>query len=128
LISLTSGENISKGVRMAAKHWKARNLSAEEMSNNLQKDCMNAPLHCFGVHDNCAEYFCTKSTTPQAREFVIALKNHKLYLPVLNLCQHYFANNVKSLLAGYESNAVELYNGLIAKYTGNSSISFTKPQ
>lgn len=103
---------------MAAKHWNETSLSEEEKCYNLEKDCMNAPLHCFGIHDNCSEYFCTKSTTPQAREFVTALKNHGLYLPVLNLCQRYFANNAKSLLAGYNNNVAESYNSLIAKYTG----------
>jgi len=103
---------------MAAKHWKETNLSEEDKCHNLEKDCLNAPLHCFGVHDNCAEYFCSKSTTDQARVFVDDLKTHGLYLSVLNLCQHYFANNSKSLLAGYDSNIAESYNNLIAKYTG----------
>lgn len=119
---------------MAAKHWKEADLSEEEKCHNLETDCMNAPLHCFGVHDNCAEYFCTKSTTPQAREFVAELKKFGLYLAVLNLCQTSFANKVKSLLAGYENNAVEGYNSLIAKYTGKfifwfiSTDSKTTPQ
>lgn len=103
---------------MAAKHWNSTNISEEEKCHNLEKDCLNAPLHCFGVHDKCAKYFCNKSTTDQARDLVAALKTHGLYLPVLNLCQTYFGNKTKSLLAGYDSNIVENYNGLIAKYTG----------
>lgn len=113
-----SGENISKGVRMAAKHWKGTSLSDEDKCCNLEKDCLNAPLHIFGVHDNCAEYFCNKLTTDESREFVAVLKTHGLYLSVLNLCQNYFTNKAKSFLAGYDSNIAESYNSLIAKYTG----------
>lgn len=109
---------------MAAKHWSGTNLTEEEKCTNLENDCMNAPLHCFGVHDNCAEYFCTKTTTPEARDLVNELKKYGLYLKVLNLCQYNFANKVTSLLAGYENNVAEGYNGLVAKYTGK--INFTE--
>lgn len=79
---------------------------------------MNAPLHCLGIHDNCLEYFCTKTSTIEARERVSLLKKDLLYYEILGLCQHYFANKAKSLLAGYDNNVVEGFNSLIAKTTG----------
>lgn len=107
---------------MAAKHWNGTNLSEEEKCIKLELDCMNAPLHVFGVHDNCASYFCTKLTTPQAQDLVKVLKECGLYLEILNLCQNYFANKAKSWLAGYENNIAEGFMSLIAKYLGNFSM------
>lgn len=79
---------------------------------------MNAPLHYLGVHDNCEKYFCDKTTDPQARSLIAVLKESGVYYEVLNLCQFYFANNVKSLIAGLTTNKTEGFNSLIAKTLG----------
>lgn len=105
---------------MAAIHWNGQNLTDEEKCLKLEQDCMNAPLHVFGVHDHCAEYFCKKTTKPEARDRLKILKDTGLYLEVMNLCQFYYANRAKSLLARYENNIAESYNSLIAKYLGKT--------
>ncbi|KAJ6639805.1 hypothetical protein Bhyg_12552 [Pseudolycoriella hygida] len=117
-----AGQQISIGVRNAAKYWKGKDLTTEEKCVNLVRDCMNAPLHCFGVHDNCDKYFCTKETTQQARDLVVQLKSYGLFLAILNNCQYYFANKATSLLAGYDNNMPENFNSLVAKYTGGKRV------
>lgn len=103
---------------MAAKHWNNCDISLGEKCRNLEKDCMNAPLHCLDIHDECSEYFCKKTTTPEARDRIALLKSDGLYYEILGLCQHYFANNAKSLLAGLDNNVVEGFNGIICKLLG----------
>lgn len=118
---LCLGEEISIGVRMAAKHWNQSSLPMEEKCRNLEKDCMNAPSHCFGFHDECAGYFCEKSTSLDARERIKLLKVDGVYYDILGLCQRHFANKAKSLLAGFDTNVVEGFNSIIAKFLGKHS-------
>lgn len=83
---------------------------------------MNAPLHYFGQHDKCNQYFCKKTTTPESVELINLLKTDKIFQAVLSLCQDYFASNVKSLLADYDTNAAEGFNGIVAKFLGKNVI------
>lgn len=113
------GRNICKGVRMASKHWRKSNVDDVTKYPNLEADIMNAPLHYLGVHDNCAEYFCKKTTDPEALSTISVLKETNLFYEIMDLCQHYFANNAKSLIAGYSTNKTEGFNSLIYKELGN---------
>ena len=73
-------------MRIASKHWREANLSEVEKLENLERDCLNAPYHYFGCHDNCLQYFCNKSTTPKSGEVIGLLKAEGLFDDVLNLC------------------------------------------
>lgn len=82
---------------------------------------MNAPFHYYGQHDNCDSYYCKKTTTPEGTELIQLLKTDKTFDAILALCQDYFASNVKSLLANYDTNSAEGFNGVVAKFLGTSS-------
>lgn len=86
--------------------------------DNLEKDCLNAPYHYFGNHDNCNQYFCKKTTTDQSNATIILLKSCGIFHEILNYCNIYFASNVKSLLQDQTNNAAEELNNVIAKYLG----------
>lgn len=103
---------------MAAKHWRLANVDPVKKYANLEKDIMNTLQHYIGIHDKCEEYFCTKITSPEAYTTVTILKEAGLYYEVLDLCQSYFSNNAKSLIAGYTTNKTEGFNSLIAKTLG----------
>lgn len=103
---------------MAAKHWNECDISLGDKCRNLEKDCMNAFLHCLDVHGDCSKYFCSNTTSPGAKDRLALLKSDGLYYKILSLCQHYSANKAKSLLAGYDNNVVEGFNSIIAKYLG----------
>lgn len=107
-----------KGIRLAAQHWKESDLNAVEKFANLEKDIMNAFSHYLGLHDNCSKYFCKKTSNPEAQKIITLLKEAGMYHEVLDLCQSYFGNNVKSLIAGYCTNKAEGFNSLIAKSLG----------
>lgn len=84
---------------------------------------MNSFRHYLGIHDDCAKYFCTKKTDPTAEKVVKILKETGIYYEVLDLCQKYFGNNARSLIAGYCTNKAEGFNSLIAKSLGEESSS-----
>ncbi|KAG4074917.1 hypothetical protein HA402_009342 [Bradysia odoriphaga] len=115
LLNLEIGRNICKGIRLAAKHWRESNVEMAQKYFNLENDVMNAFLHYMGFHDNCAEYYCSKTTTAEALDTITILKKTGVYYEVLDLCQSYFGNNVKSLVAGLCTNKTEGFNSLIAK-------------
>lgn len=103
---------------MAATHWRDSNFEMIEKLKNLEKDCLNAPLHYFGIHDGCDKYFCNKTTKSESIDIVNLLKSDGLFHEIMNLCQDYFCSNVKSLLADHTNNWVEEFNNLVAKYLG----------
>lgn len=105
---------------MAAQHWKESELDPVEKYANLERDVMNAPLHYLGIHDNCQQYFCNKKTEPEAHNVIAVLKDTGVYYQLLDLCQSYFSNNAKSLMAGYCTNMCEGFNSQIAKELGNN--------
>lgn len=103
---------------MAAKYWKKSSLDEIKKLENLEKDCLNAPLHYFGNHENCNTYFCNKETTVDANNTIEMLKSVGLFHEILNFCNVYFASNTKSLIANCTTNAAEEFNNVIAKYLG----------
>lgn len=119
------GNDISKGVKAASKYWRETNLTMYEQIKNLENDIMNAPRHYFGVHDKCNTYFCNHNTTQAAIENLQLLKDDGIYYEVLNLCQHYFAGNAKSLLLNYTTNAAEEFMSVVAKFIGGKRINYS---
>lgn len=85
---------------------------------NLEKDCLNAPYHYFGNHENCDKYFCQKTTTETSNANIALLKSCGLFHEILNFCNIYFANNVRSLIEDQTNNPAEELNNVIAKYLG----------
>lgn len=103
---------------MAARYWRESNIEPTENYHNLEKDVMNAFPHYLGVHDDCSKYFCQKSTNPDVLNTIKVLKETGVYYEVMDMCQSYFGNNVRSLLAGLCTNRTEGFNSLIAKTIG----------
>ncbi|KAG4074576.1 hypothetical protein HA402_004447 [Bradysia odoriphaga] len=118
LITLEIGRMICKGVRLAARYWRESTVELTEKYHNLEKDILNAFPHYLGIHDDCASYFCQKETNPDAVNTLKALKETGVYYEVMDMCQSYFGNNVKSLVAGLCTNKTEGFNSLIAKSIG----------
>lgn len=115
--------DICKGVYMAAAHWRDSEIDMTAKIQNLANDVMNAPDHYFGSHANCATYFCDKQNEEEDEQPVLKLlKDCKLYDSILGACQHYFANNAKSLLANFTTNDNESFNNLICKRTDGKRI------
>lgn len=109
---------------MASKHWRDSNVTLLEKLESLEKDCLNAPYHYLGSHENCNAYFCKKVTTPESAATIDQLKVGGVFHELLNFCNIYFASNVKSLLEDTTNNAAEELNNIIAKYLGKIAKTF----
>lgn len=117
--------DICKGIRMAAQHWRKSDENLASKLRLLEKDVLNAPDHYFGNHNNCSGYFCSKATTPEKIEIINLLKTDGLFFEIQSLCQTYFGNNAKSLLANYTNNPAEQFNGYVAKFLGGKRINYS---
>lgn len=107
------------GVRKAAEYWRKSDVDLVDKCTNLERDILNAPLHYLGVHDKCQRYYCDKKTDPSVQNTISILKDTGLFYQIMDLCQNYFANNAKSLIANLCTNKTEGFNSLIAKTLGN---------
>lgn len=117
--------DLCKGIRMASQHWRESDERLPMKIRLLEKDILNAPAHYFGYHENCSSYFCKKSTVAGAVDQLNALKDDGLYFEIQSLCQTYFGNNAKSLLANFTNNPAEQLNGYVAKYLGGKRINYS---
>lgn len=122
ILHFSVANDICLGVQTAAKHWRESSVTTLEKLVNLEKDVLNAPMHCFGIHHDCNPYYCTKKTEPEAEKIVTFLKDEGIFSEILSLCTHYFASSVPSMLLNYNNNMAESFNNLVAKYTGANVI------
>lgn len=121
----SKANDMCKGVKTAAKHYRNQNMSLRKKMACLEEDVMNCPLHYYGVHTKCKPYFCSKKTTNAALKNLQLLKEDGLWYEILNLVQVYFASNSKSLLENYTNNPAEEFNNIVAKYLGGKRINFS---
>lgn len=119
------GNDIVKGIKMAAKHWNESDAELIDKISNLEEDVMNAPAHYFGVHSGCKSYFCTKETEQGDIDHLNLMKQDGIYYEIMNLIQTYFGGNAKSLLEGYTNNLAESFNNIVAKYLGGKRINYS---
>lgn len=117
--------DMCKGIRMAAKHWREANETLPTKIQMLEKDVLNAPAHYLGYHEHCNTYFCKKTTVPGTVDIINTLKDDGLYYEIKSICQTYFGNNAKSLLANYTNNPAEQLNSYVAKYLGGKRINYS---
>ena len=65
--------------------------------------------HVFGQHNNCSQYFCNRSEEPNE---------------ILELSEN-FLNHVTNVLLDRNSNIVEQFNSIIAKFVGGKRINYS---
>lgn len=125
IITKTACLDLCKGIRMAAKHWRETNETLANKVRMLERDILNAPAHYLGCHEQCDSYFCNKTTEPGAADRMKLLKDDGIYYEIQSICQTYFGNNAKSLIANYTNNPAEQLNSYVAKYLGGKRINYS---
>ncbi|KAG4067520.1 hypothetical protein HA402_005292 [Bradysia odoriphaga] len=122
---LIQGDDICVGIRKAAEYWRESTVDYIKKLEGLERDCINAPHHYFGIHDNCGRYFCQKTTTNTSKATYDTLKSSGIFHEILNYCKVYFASNIRSLLVDRTTNPAEEFNNLVAKYLGGKRINYS---
>lgn len=109
-------EDIVKGIRSARKHWFETDLPLSTKIDNLRNDIYNAPFHVFGSHDNCAAYFCKKKDQKE-ENLVLKMQLNGIW-PQILVATSRIRLNATSILEYENTNIVEQFNSLVAKYVG----------
>lgn len=112
-----------KIIRSAIIYNKNKNLLLSENINNLFKDITNTPLHVFDNHSSCKAYFCNDVGTNKNNE--ILLSAFWLKIKAIVGC---VASHSRSLINDVDSNDVERFNGIVAKFVGGKRINFSLKQ
>lgn len=85
-------EEIIKDIRCASKHWIEQQISMEEKIANLRDDIYNVPLHVFGCHKNCKDYFCNKKNSDEVNVVDILKANTSCVIESETECEKHIAN------------------------------------
>lgn len=96
---------------------------------NLKKDIENSPSHCFGEHTKCKElgYFCDGEAKGNEKNLIPEMKETPIYDKLTDIVRS-LASFSNSLIYNVDSNSVEQYNAVIAKFVGGKRINFAKSE
>ncbi|XP_031353734.1 uncharacterized protein LOC116178384 [Photinus pyralis] len=105
---------------------KSEPIQFQEKVNNLKKDLGNCISHVFGEHKDCAalKYFC--DAAPIAHGSVVTDLKHTDLHEKLESFINVLVHHARSLIHDVDSNIVEHFNSIIAKYIGGKRVNYTK--
>lgn len=97
----------------------------QDLSNGLtqlKKDIDNSICHVFGRHLNCATYFCDNK---EEKDLLVDIEKSPQFHMRLEQIIKTLANNSRSLIQDMDSNIVEQFNSIVAKFVGGKRINYS---
>lgn len=113
---------IQSGIKRAIAYHKNEDLSFKDRLKKLRTDIGNAPYHTLGDHTNCDDYFC-KSKSDTCKDKVNELKTNGTFTEIEKSISR-LVTNAESLLYDVDSNIVEKFNSIIAKFVGGKRVNY----
>lgn len=102
---------------------KNHNCSEDRKSEGikkLHKDICNAMCHAYGYHDECNKLICSANT--ESADIKKKFNTH-LFTRIRYITGN-VASQARSLIENVDSNVVERFNGVIAKFIGGKRINY----
>lgn len=93
----------------------------EHSTAELKADIENSVNHVFGSHDECRSYYCQRK---DERNYLLEI-NQTAFYDKIRQYNKYLANNSRSLIFDVDSNAVEQFNAVVAKFVGGKRINYS---
>ncbi|CAG4936322.1 unnamed protein product [Parnassius apollo] len=90
----------------------------------LFDDILEAHHHAFGNHLECKTHFCDKTGNVEQNDIPSDFKLSSLWQRICIMIQG-IASHARSLLHDVDSNVVERYHSIIAKYVGGKRVKFS---
>lgn len=120
---ITNGKMMSarKYICDAIQHHGSQD-SPEPKSESIKKlhhDVMVSIYHGFGCHNECNKHICSLQTTTDLKEFFKSFLWHRVRSIVGDV-----ASQARSLIENVDSNIVENFNGVIAKFVGGKRVNY----
>lgn len=110
-------------IKSAVIHHKSQNITFEEKVNCLKDDIENVSHHILGDHAKCLKYYCNGKKLNEENN-VPKMVTNGIFNKLLDIMNR-MKINAKSLIYDYDSNVVERYNSIIAKYVGGKRINYS---
>lgn len=111
---------IQSGIKRAIAYRKNEDLSFKDRLKKFRTDIENAPY--LGDHTNCDDYFC-KSKSDTCKDKVNELKTNGTFTEIEKSISR-LVTNAESLLYDVDSNIVEKFNSIIAKFVGGKRVNY----
>ncbi|XP_063386965.1 uncharacterized protein LOC134672945 isoform X1 [Cydia fagiglandana] len=117
---------ISRNTILGTRAVICKAMAKHKINSDVQllfEDILLSHHHGFGDHSKCRPYFCHKVGEVENR--FKKLSSSALWQKICFLTQ-YVASHARSLIHDVDSNVVERYNSIIAKFVGGKRINFSK--
>lgn len=102
---------------MAVKKRKNDSGESGVRINNLYADISDSYNHAFGHRDNCLDHYC--SSENNSDDLVPKVTNSTFWSKIQHILG-IVARHSRSLISDFDSNAVEQFNSIIAKFVGGN--------
>jgi hypothetical protein len=91
--------------------------------SSLHQDIMNAAEHAFGRHNKCKNYYCAKNEEDKTIDENLFCNS--IWLRIKLIISQLAAHS-RSLVIDVDSNSVERYHSIVAKFVGGKRINFSQ--
>lgn len=118
---LTNVKIMSMQIVQSIRHHKVSESQPKTAISCLYNDIINCVAHAFGDHRMCQEYFCIKETNDHEQ---LKKVQNSIFMFRINAIVSSVATKSRSLIEDVDTNAVECFNNVIAKFIGGKRINF----
>jgi hypothetical protein len=113
-------------ITSAVKHRKNLNIEFKDKIALLKKDVDNSIFHTFGNHKNCSSYFCNKQNESNENSTISEMEKCKEFFDKLQSIISRVSQHARSLIYDVDSNIVEQFHSIVAKFVGGKRINYSK--
>ncbi|KAL4721043.1 hypothetical protein ACJJTC_004139 [Scirpophaga incertulas] len=104
----------------AIRYYKSSEREKCSAILNLHKDIINSVSHAYGDHRMCQDYNCKKKSLQNGLKDI----QNSTFLFRINAIISNVASKSRSLIEDVDTNAVECFNNVIAKFIGGKRVNF----
>ncbi|KAL4714306.1 hypothetical protein ACJJTC_009658 [Scirpophaga incertulas] len=112
--------SIRKVIVNAIRYYKSSEGEKCSAILNLHKDIINSVSHAYGDHRMCQDYNCKKKSLQNGLKDI----QNSTFLFRINAIISNVASKSRSLIEDVDTNAVECFNNVIAKFIGGKRVNF----
>ncbi|KAH9637625.1 hypothetical protein HF086_007339 [Spodoptera exigua] len=113
---------IRKVICSSIKEHISKDADFDSKVNLLFIDITNSYNHAFGNHEHCQPYYCTSQKNSE--DLTLTLKTCAIWHRI-KFIVNTVASKARSLMHNSDSNKVESFNSIIAKFVGGKRINFS---
>lgn len=113
-------------ITSAVKYRKKMNCDLKDKIAFLKKDVENSIFHTFGNHKNCASYFCNKQNEDHRDSVISEMAKCTEFFEKIQSIISRVSQHARSLIYDVDSNIVEQFHSIVAKFVGGKRINYSK--